>query len=63
VGTIEYQSEEFRKAPLFIDDTPSLSIFFDYGLNQDVWFQKHGIQIIIVDYFAIDDRWNGKGRK
>jgi hypothetical protein len=21
-GTIEYQSEEFRKSPLFIDDTP-----------------------------------------
>jgi replicative DNA helicase len=43
-GTIEYQSEEFRKAPLFIDDTPSLSIF-DLRAKARRLVSQHGIEL------------------
>jgi replicative DNA helicase len=43
VGTIEYQSEEFR-TPLFIDDTPSLSIF-DLRAKARRLVSQHGIQL------------------
>jgi replicative DNA helicase len=54
--------KNLEKAPLFIDDTPSLSISI-YGLKQDVWF-RNTESIIIVDYLQLMTAGgNGRGRK
>lgn len=39
------------KAPLYIDDTPSLS-YSSSGLRQGAWWRTKGIKLIIIDYIA-----------
>ena len=43
---------DLEKAPLYIDDTPSLSIF-DLRAKARRLSSKHGIQLIIVDYLQL----------
>jgi replicative DNA helicase len=43
VGTIEYQSEEFRKTPLFIDDT--LLCLFSIWAKARRLVSQHGIEL------------------
>jgi replicative DNA helicase len=44
--------KNLEKAPLFIDDTPSLSIF-DLRAKCRRLVSQHGIKIVIVDYFKL----------
>lgn len=44
--------KDLEKAPLFIDDTPSLSIF-DLRAKSRRLVSQHGIKIIIVDYLQL----------
>jgi replicative DNA helicase len=53
--------KNLEKAPLFIDDTPSLSIF-DLRAKSRRLVSQHGIKIIIVDYLQLMTAGgNGKG--
>ena len=53
--------KNLEKAPLFIDDTPSLSIF-DLRAKSRRLVSQHGIRIIIVDYLQLMTAGgNGKG--
>ncbi|WP_394773772.1 replicative DNA helicase [Flavobacterium sp.] len=53
--------KNLEKAPLFIDDTPSLSIF-DLRAKCRRLVSQHGIKIIIVDYLQLMTAGgNGKG--
>jgi replicative DNA helicase len=53
--------KNLEKAPLFIDDTPSLSIF-DLRAKARRLVSQHGIKIIIVDYLQLMTAGgNGKG--
>ncbi|MBS7232200.1 replicative DNA helicase [Flavobacterium psychroterrae] len=53
--------KNLEKAPLFIDDTPSLSIF-DLRAKCRRLVSQHGIRIIIVDYLQLMTAGgNGKG--
>ncbi|NRS89123.1 replicative DNA helicase [Flavobacterium sp. 7E] len=53
--------KNLEKAPLFIDDTPSLSIF-DLRAKARRLVSQHGIRIIIVDYLQLMTAGgNGKG--
>lgn len=46
------QVKDLEKAPLFIDDTPSLSIF-DLRAKARRLVSQHGIRLIIVDYLQL----------
>jgi replicative DNA helicase len=53
--------KNLEKAPLFIDDTPSLSIF-DLRAKARRLVSQHGIRIIIIDYLQLMTAGgNGKG--
>lgn len=53
--------KDLEKAPLFIDDTPSLSIF-DLRAKCRRLASQHGIKIIIIDYLQLMTAGgNGKG--
>jgi replicative DNA helicase len=53
--------KNLEKAPLYIDDTPSLSIF-DLRAKARRLVSQHGIRIIIVDYLQLMTAGgNGKG--
>ena len=53
--------KDLEKAPLFIDDTPSLSIF-DLRAKARRLSSQHGIKLIIVDYLQLMTAGgNGKG--
>ncbi|MES2241059.1 MAG: replicative DNA helicase [Bacteroidota bacterium] len=53
--------KDLEKAPLFIDDTPSLSIF-DLRAKARRLVSQHGIKIIIIDYLQLMTAGgNGKG--
>jgi replicative DNA helicase len=53
--------KNLEKAPLFIDDTPSLSIF-DLRAKARRLVSQHGIKIIIIDYLQLMTAGgNGKG--
>jgi replicative DNA helicase len=45
-----------EKAPLFIDDTPSLSIF-DLRRKPDVWFLSMGFELLLLTTAVDDRRW------
>jgi replicative DNA helicase len=53
--------KNLEKAPLFIDDTPSLSIF-DLGQSKTFGFATRN-RIIIVDYLQLMTAGGRKGRK
>ena len=53
--------KDLEKAPLFIDDTPSLSIF-DLRAKARRLASQHGIKLIVVDYLQLMTAGgNGKG--
>jgi len=53
--------KDLEKAPLFIDDTPSLSIF-DLRAKARRLHSQHGIKLIVVDYLQLMTAGNsGKG--
>ena len=53
--------KNLEKAPLFIDDTPSLSIF-DLRAKARRLSSQHGIKLIIVDYLQLMTAGNSSGK-
>ena len=61
MGTLSVKVKDLEKAPLYIDDTPSLSIF-DLRAKARRLASQHGIKMIIVDYLQLMTAGgNGKG--
>ena len=59
--TFSIKVKNLEKAPLYIDDTPSLSIF-DLRAKARRLASQHGIKLIIVDYLQLMTAGgNGKG--
>lgn len=53
--------KNLEKAPLFIDDTPSLSIF-DLRAKARRLSSQHGIKLIIIDYLQLMTAGNSAGK-
>ncbi len=53
--------KNLEKAPLFIDDTPSLSIF-DLRAKSRRLASQHGVKLIIVDYLQLMTAGGGNGK-
>ncbi len=53
--------KNLEKAPLFIDDTPSLSIF-DLRAKARRLSSQHGVKLIIVDYLQLMTAGGGNGK-
>jgi replicative DNA helicase len=51
---------ELENAPLYIDETPSLSIF-DFRAKARRLVMQHGVKIIMVDYLQLMTAGGGKG--
>ena len=51
---------ELENAPLFIDETPSLSVF-DFRAKCRRLVMQHGVKIIMVDYLQLMTANSGKG--
>ena len=49
---LEHKSNELRGAPIYMDDTPSLSVF-ELRSKARKLVREHGIQIIIIDYLQL----------
>ena len=52
MGAVECQGKGFGKSALFIDDTPSLSIF-DLRAKARRLASQHGIRLIVIDYLQL----------
>ena len=51
-GQLDYKLKGLNDAPLFVDDTPSLSIF-ELRTKARRLVREHGIKIIIIDYLQL----------
>jgi replicative DNA helicase len=62
-ATLRNRTDEMRKFPVFIDDTPSLDIR-DIVSKARIWKRKHDIKILFVDYIQLaSDRTKGNNRE
>ena len=52
--------KDLEKAPLFIDDTPSISIF-DLRAKARRLSSQYGIQLIVIDYLQLMTAGGSKG--
>jgi replicative DNA helicase len=52
--------KNLAKAPVFIDDTPSLSVF-DLRAKARRLVSQHGVRVVIVDYLQLMTAGNSKG--
>lgn len=57
---LNFKVRELENAPLYIDDTPSLSIF-DLRAKARRLVSQYGIKIIIIDYLQLMTAGGGKG--
>ncbi len=51
-GQLDYKIKELYDAPLFVDDTPSLSVF-ELRTKARRLVREHGVRIIIIDYLQL----------
>jgi replicative DNA helicase len=51
-GQLDYKIKELYDAPLFVDDTPSLSVF-ELRTKARRLVREHGVKIIIIDYLQL----------
>ena len=51
-GQLDYKIKELYDAPLYVDDTPSLSVF-ELRTKARRLVREHGVQIIIIDYLQL----------
>ncbi len=51
-GQLDYKLKNMNDAPLFVDDTPSLSIF-ELRTKARRLVREHGVKIIIIDYLQL----------
>ena len=56
---LDYKLKNLLDAPLYVDDTPSLSVF-ELRTKARRLVREHGVKIIIIDYLQADEReWYG----
>ena len=58
-GQLDYKIKELYDAPLYVDDTPSLSVF-ELRTKARRLVREHGVKIIIIDYLQL---MNASGMK
>ncbi len=51
-GQLDYKIRELYDAPLYVDDTPSLSVF-ELRTKARRLVREHGVKIIIIDYLQL----------
>lgn len=51
-GQLDYKIKELIDAPLYVDDTPSLSVF-ELRTKARRLVREHGVRIIIIDYLQL----------
>ena len=51
-GQLDYKIKELYDAPLFVDDTPSLSVF-ELRTKARRLVREHGVKVIIIDYLQL----------
>ena len=51
-GQLDYKLKELLGAPLYVDDTPSLSVF-ELRTKARRLVREHGVKIIIIDYLQL----------
>ena len=51
-GQLDYKIKELYDAPLYVDDTPSLSVF-ELRTKARRLVREHGVKIIIIDYLQL----------
>ena len=51
-GQLDYKIKELYDAPLYVDDTPSLSVF-ELRTKARRLVREHGVRIIIIDYLQL----------
>lgn len=51
-GQLDYKIKELYDAPLFVDDTPSLSVF-ELRTKARRLVREHGVKILIIDYLQL----------
>ena len=51
-GQLDYKIKELYDAPLYVDDTPSLSVF-ELRTKARRLVREHGVQVIIIDYLQL----------
>lgn len=61
--TLRERTDEMRKFPIYIDDTPSQDIR-DIIAKARIWKRKHGIRILFLDYIQLaGDKSKGNNRE
>ena len=58
-GQLDYKIKELYDAPLYVDDTPSLSVF-ELRTKARRLVREHGVKVIIIDYLQLIE---GTGRE
>lgn len=51
-GQLDYKIKELYDAPLYVDDTPSLSVF-ELRTKARRLVREHGVKVIIIDYLQL----------
>lgn len=51
-GQLDYKIRDLRGAPLYVDDTPSLSIF-ELRTKARRLVREHGVKVIMIDYLQL----------
>jgi hypothetical protein len=51
-GQLDYKIKELYDAPMYVDDTPSLSVF-ELRTKARRLVREHGVKIIIIDYLQL----------
>lgn len=51
-GQLDYKIKELYDAPLYVDDTPSLSVF-ELRTKARRLVREHGVKIIVIDYLQL----------
>ena len=52
MGQLDYKIKELYDAPLYVDDTPSLSVF-ELRTKARRLVREHDVKIIIIDYLQL----------
>lgn len=51
-GQLDYKIKDLKGAPLFVDDTPSLSVF-ELRTKARRLVREHGVKVIMIDYLQL----------
>ena len=59
---LDYKLRDLLDAPLYVDDTPSLSVF-ELRTKARRLVREHGVKVIIIDYLQLCDMTTGQNNR